>query len=94
MRTLYRSNVFGAVPLDGEIAYADVAEKFGLDADRTKRIMQYAMTNSIFKEIKPGYVAHSAGSAAVARDERLRAMIWHNCEDVFPAVQDPGLYPR
>lgn len=52
------------------------------------------MTNSIFKEIKSAYIAHSAGSAAVARDERLRAMIGHNCDDVFPAVQDPGLYPR
>ena len=54
MRTLYRFNVFDAVSLDGEIAYADVAEKIGLDTDRTKRIMQYAMTNGIFKEIKPG----------------------------------------
>lgn len=73
MRTLYRFNVFDAVPLDGEMAYADVAEKIGFDTDRAKCIMQYAMTNSIFKEIRPGYVAHSAGSAAVARDERFGA---------------------
>lgn len=86
LRTLYRFNAFEAVPLDGEIAYADVAKKIGLDEDRTRRVMQYAMTNGFFNETTPGYVVHSASSAAVARDERLRAMIGHNCEEVYPAV--------
>ena len=31
MRRLYPFNVFDAIPLDGEIAYADVAEKIGPD---------------------------------------------------------------
>lgn len=40
MRTLYPFNVFDAILLDGEIAYADVAEKIGPDMDRTKGTMQ------------------------------------------------------
>lgn len=86
LRTLYRFNVFEIVPLDGEIAYADVAKKVGLDEDRIRRVMQYAMTNGFFNEPKPGYVKHSASSAAIARDEKLRAMVGHNCEEVYPAV--------
>ena len=86
LRTLYRFNVFDAVPLDGEISYADVAKKAGLDEDRIRRVMQYAMTNGFFDEPKPGYVKHSASSAAIARDEKLRAMVGHNCEEVYPAV--------
>ena len=86
LRTLYRFDVFDAVPLDREIAYADVAEKIGLDEDRIRRVMQYAMTNGFFNESKPGHVVHSASSAAVARDEKLRAMVGHNCEEVYPAV--------
>ena len=86
LRTLYRFNVFDAIPLDGEITYADVAKKVGLDEDRTRRVMQYAMRNGFFNESKPGYVVHSASSAALARDEKLRAMVGHNCEEVYPAV--------
>ena len=86
LRTLYRFNVFDAVPLEGEIRYADVAKKVGLDEDRIRRITQYAITNGFFNEPKPGYVVHSASSAAVARDEKLRATIGHHCEEVYPAV--------
>ena len=59
----------------------------GLDEDRTRRVMQYTMTNGIFKETKPGYVAHTSNSAIVAKDEKVRAMLGHNCEDVYPAVR-------
>ena len=86
LRTLYRFKAFKAVPLDHEIAYADVAKKIGLDEDRTRRVLQHAMTAGFFHETKPGYVVHSASSAAVARDERLRAMIGHFCEESYEAV--------
>lgn len=86
LRTLYRFKAFEAVPIDREIAYADVAKKIGLDEDRTRRVMQHAMTTGFFHETKPGYVVHSASSAAVARDERLRALIGHHCEESYSAV--------
>ena len=83
---LYRFNAFKAVPLDHEIAYVDVAKKIGLDEDRTTRVIHHAMTAGFVHETKPGYVVHSASSAAVARDERLRAMIGHFCEESNEAV--------
>ena len=86
LRTFYRFNVFDAVPLDREITYAEVAKKVSLDEDRITRVMQYAMTNGFFNETKRGCVVHSASSAAVVRDEKLRAMVGRNCEKVYPAV--------
>ena len=86
MRTLYRFHVFAAVPLGGEITYAQIAETVGLDESRTKRVMQHAMTNGFFAQTKGGRVVHSAESAAIARDEKLKALIGHYVEDVYPAV--------
>ncbi|CAD6592867.1 MAG: hypothetical protein ASARMPREDX12_006536 [Alectoria sarmentosa] len=89
-RTLYRFDVFSAVPLEGEIAYAEIAKTVGLDESRTRRIMQYAMTNGFFAETKDGHVIHSAQSAAIARDEKLKAVIGHHVEDVYPAAGYPA----
>ena len=51
--------------------------------------MQYAMTNGFFAETKDGHVIHSAQSAAIARDEKLKAVIGHHVEDVYPAAGYP-----
>ncbi|KAI4113180.1 MAG: hypothetical protein LQ345_005784 [Seirophora villosa] len=78
-------DVFSAVPLDGEISYADLALKVGLAEERLRRFIRQAMTNHIFTESRPGFVAHTATSAVPARIPSFRWYIEHNAEDGGPA---------
>lgn len=59
IRTLYGFNVFAAVPLDGELTYAEIAKTVGVDESRMRRIMQYAMTNVFFAQTEDGHVIHN-----------------------------------
>ena len=86
MRTIYRFNVAQAVPLEGDITYQEVATQVRLDVDRTRRIMQHAMTNGIFKQTRPGHVAHTGISAQLVQDKYAHAMVGHNVEDVYPSA--------
>ncbi|KAI4191315.1 MAG: hypothetical protein LQ348_003536 [Seirophora lacunosa] len=78
-------DVFSAVPLDGEISYAHLAAKVGLAEERLRRFIRQAMTNHIFTESRPGFVAHTATSAVPARIPSFRWYIEHNTEDGGPA---------
>lgn len=62
-----------------------MSEKVGLDEERTKRIIQYSMTNGIFKPTRPGYFAHTGMSKAIFSNKYVHAWIGHNLEDVYPA---------
>ena len=85
LRTIYRFNIAQAVPPIGDISYHDVAQKIGLDEDITRRVIQFATTNGIFKPSRPGFFSHSAMSKALLEDNYLHAWVGHNTEDVFPA---------
>lgn len=78
-------DVFGAVPLDGEISYADLAAKVNLSEERLRRFIRQVMTNHVFTESRPGYVAHTAASAVPVRIPSFRWWIEHNAEDGGPA---------
>ncbi|KAL8731400.1 MAG: hypothetical protein Q9181_004328 [Wetmoreana brouardii] len=90
-------DVFSAVPLDEDISYADLAPKIGLSEERLRRFIRHAMTNHVFRESRPGYVAHTATSAIPARIPSLRWSIEFNSEDggnaypkVIPALEEWG----
>ncbi|KAI4123070.1 MAG: hypothetical protein LQ338_005466, partial [Usnochroma carphineum] len=90
-------DVFSAVPLDGEISYADLAAKVGLSEERLRRFIRHAMTSHVFTESRPGYVAHTATSAVPARIPSFRWFIEHMAEDggpaypkVIPALEEWG----
>jgi hypothetical protein len=85
LEAVYHFNVAQAVPLDGEISFADVAKATGLNEQNTARITRLLMTEKIFAEPKPGYIAHSASSKLLATDEGMQAMIGHTMEGCFPA---------
>ncbi|KAM0811987.1 putative O-methyltransferase domain-containing protein [Seiridium cardinale] len=69
--TLIEFNIPSLVPLDGTVSIAALASQTGLSEDKLSRIIRYATTNFIFYEPSPGNIAHSAASAALARDEQF-----------------------
>lgn len=66
------------MPLYGEIAYSEVSEQAYVLEDRLKTIARMAMTSGLFAEPRPGYIAHSATSAALYSNQDLNVqMNWY-----------------
>lgn len=50
-----------------------------------KRILRHAMTNRLFIEPQPGYVAHNATSALLVRSPALNDWVGYTTEETYPA---------
>lgn len=78
LQVAFNFDLFQLVPLEedgGRGAGIDVlalADKAGIDADRTARVLRMLATHRVFVEPKPGHFAHTAASAVFHRDEELR----------------------
>lgn len=85
LSVLAHFDVFSAVPLEGDISYADIASKVNIPENRLRRFIRQAMSNHIFTEPRPGYVAHTATSAIPVKIPSLKSFIGHITEDGGPA---------
>ncbi|KAL7795898.1 S-adenosyl-L-methionine-dependent methyltransferase [Trichoderma ceciliae] len=74
------------VPLDTPIKLTELQSKTTLDPINLARALRHAMTNNIFHEPSPGFIAHTANSRVLAQDTSLQAWIGFNSEDIFPAA--------
>ncbi|KAK3903566.1 S-adenosyl-L-methionine-dependent methyltransferase [Staphylotrichum tortipilum] len=77
LRWMNNFGIFELLPLHGSISYTDLAMKAGVSALRLKPLARMAMTDGIFEEPAPDFIAHSAASAAMVEHEGLRtSRIW------------------
>ncbi|RAO70086.1 uncharacterized protein BHQ10_006098 [Talaromyces amestolkiae] len=74
------------VPFGSSISAKDLSAATGLPLDELTRTVRYAITNGIFTEYTPGLFAHSAASAALARNKHLRDICDFNT-DFLAAIQ-------
>ena len=49
----------------------DIAREAGIDVGRARQVLRFLCTHRIFREVKDGWFAHTASSAAFGRDENL-----------------------
>jgi 6-hydroxytryprostatin B O-methyltransferase len=63
--------IFDLVPLEGSISYSELAAKAGVSELRLKALARMAMTNHVFAEPTPGFLAHSATSAALVSNPAM-----------------------
>ena len=66
---------FNLVPLDGTLSVTALAEKAGMDSDRTERILRTLATQRVFKEVPvQGGTAfeHTAASALIVKEPLLK----------------------
>ena len=66
-----------AVPVDGDIAFADLAQKVGIGANSLERVMRLLFLQKFFCEPRPGHVGHSRLSAPLAEQPGLVAVFKH-----------------
>jgi len=71
--------------LEGHISYTEIAKKAHVDEKQIRRLIQYAMTNRIFKEATPGHVSHTSLSRILKEDPTMMDWIGVNLEDVGPS---------
>ncbi|ORY04449.1 S-adenosyl-L-methionine-dependent methyltransferase [Clohesyomyces aquaticus] len=81
---------FKLVPPEGEIALPDLANKAGLDLDRTSRTIRLIITHGIFQESKPGFVSHNSTSYALYKDEELRCTVHYSLDEMLKAASLTG----
>jgi 6-hydroxytryprostatin B O-methyltransferase len=87
LMTIYVIDVYKipqVLPLHSEMSFGDIAAKVGLSESRLIRLLRYAMTMRLFCEPRPGFVAHTAASAAWLRTPYLSAWIAYNMEERVP----------
>lgn len=63
--------IFELVPLEGKISYKELASKAGVSELRLKTLARMGMANRLFTEPEPGFIAHSATSAALVTNTRF-----------------------
>ena len=77
LRWMSHFGIFELVPLEGSISYSELATKVGVSVLQLKSVARMAMTDRVFIETAPGFIAHTATSAALVKDTRLRdARLW------------------
>ncbi|KAH8588191.1 O-methyltransferase-domain-containing protein [Bisporella sp. PMI_857] len=76
MRAIIKFDIPACVPLGSDIAITKLATKSEVDPEALRRILSYCKTNGVFRETRPGYIAHTAASAALAVGDLGSAMRW------------------
>ncbi|KAM0513032.1 hypothetical protein ACHAPE_008238 [Trichoderma viride] len=74
------------VPLNAPISLKELQSKTTLEPIFLARTLRYAMTNYMFYEPSPGYIAHTANSRVLAQDSSLQAWVGFNSDSCFPAA--------
>lgn len=72
------------------IAVEDVARQAGMDAGRARQVLRFPCTHRIFREVKDGWFAHTASSAAFGRDENLIGLGQYSMDDMFKSASFDG----
>ena len=78
---------FTLVPGEGDISEEELANKAGLDRDRTGRVMRFLITHRFFQESRSGFFSHSFFSIALLRDDEIRSVVHYS--SVFNSGADP-----
>jgi len=83
---IYHFKIADHVPIGGEASFEQVALKAGLALRDFKMIVRYAMTNFIFCEPRPGFIAHTASSRVLAENKLVRSLMSMGVNEIFPGI--------
>ncbi|KFA74602.1 hypothetical protein S40288_05826 [Stachybotrys chartarum IBT 40288] len=85
LQTISRHNIAAVVPAGGQASFSEIAAKTGLSTSMVRRILRHAMTLRIFREPKPGMVAHTQTSRWLA-SPATNAWMSTASEEMWPAA--------
>ncbi|POS83989.1 hypothetical protein EPUL_004643 [Erysiphe pulchra] len=73
-------------PIYETASFAQISKRVGLSELNVRRFLRHAMTNRIFKEIKPGVVAHTAASRILAENSKMDDWVGFCVEEMWQAA--------
>ncbi|KAF2875850.1 putative O-methyltransferase [Massariosphaeria phaeospora] len=85
LHSLYGLRLPQHVPASGSVSYATVAQKCAVEERVLRRLFRYAMTNGMFTEPEPGFVAHTSLSRLLLEDPGAFDALGMTIEDLAPA---------
>ncbi|RYC65176.1 hypothetical protein CHU98_g1043 [Xylaria longipes] len=74
-----------------EISVSELAEKAGLDVDRTRRTVGMLMTHRFFQMSRPGWISHSSSSVVLFQDAEIRAAVHYCLDEMLKAAADSNV---
>ncbi|KAI0147250.1 S-adenosyl-L-methionine-dependent methyltransferase [Xylariaceae sp. FL1272] len=86
LHAMYRYNLPNLFEIGEEASVHDLSVLCNVNEDAISRILQHAVANRLLVQPRPGYVAHTATSAALSRSPPLMHWIGSACEDLWPAA--------
>ncbi|KAI1400598.1 putative O-methyltransferase [Hypoxylon fuscum] len=85
-QVIMRFKLAEAVPIGGEITFAELAATTGLHEIHLRKILRLAIAQHIFSEPRPGVVAHSAVSRLIAENKVLADWLRFSTDDLWHAA--------
>lgn len=81
---LNQFDFFSAIPLGGSATYSDIARATTLPESIVHRVLRYAAAMRLFAEgpSGSGTIIHTASSAFLAKNHRMRSWLSHNLEEL------------
>ncbi|KAG2418540.1 hypothetical protein HFD88_001641 [Aspergillus terreus] len=83
LRVVFQYGLAEAVPAQGSVSYAEVAQKTGLDARTVQRILGVLMGYHIFYQPALGHVAHTRLSLQMITHEGLNALVDFSFRELY-----------
>jgi len=83
---LYRHKIAYAVPVDGVASFAEIASACSTSEKDVARFLRVAVSQHVFKEVRKGFVAHTAASKMLMDNPMLEAWIMNIAQEFWPAV--------
>lgn len=87
LKLISRFDLASKVPLNGEITFTDLAATVGVDRAALTSILRLGIAHHIFREPRPGVIAHSAASRQIAEDSNVASWVGANVDEMWPAAE-------
>ena len=91
LKFISRFDIAKKVPVDGEANFADLATTSAVDQSTLSRILRLGIAYRVFREPRPGVIAHSAASRVIAEDPDVADFVGANADEMWPAADK--VYP-
>ena len=75
------------MPIDDEVSFASLAADVGIEHGALARVLRLGIAYRIFREPRPGVIAHSAASRQIAEDPLIASWVSANVDEMWPAAE-------
>ncbi|KAI4859218.1 putative O-methyltransferase [Hypoxylon rubiginosum] len=87
LKFISKFDIAKKVPVDGEISYEDLAASVGVDCAALRRILRMGIACRVFREPRPGVIAHSAASKQISENSNVADWVGANVDDMWPSAE-------